>query len=74
MPTGQKSMANSTQQPSTRTEDTPRRNRDEVLRDLKLAIAQNSNYGRESRLQGSNPYDSQLGRSSGDVWGGKRPK
>lgn len=51
-----------------------RRTREEVLRDVKLAIAQSSNYGREARAQGSNPYDSRLGRPQRDIWGGhKRP-
>lgn len=51
-----------------------KRSRDEVLRDVKLAIAQNNNYGREARAQGSNPYDSRLGRPQRDIWGGhKRP-
>jgi hypothetical protein len=55
-------------------EKAPKRSRDEVLRDVKLAIAQNSNYGREERTQGSNPYDSRLGRPRRDIWGSnKRP-
>jgi hypothetical protein len=50
------------------------RSREEILRDCKLAIAQNANYGRQGRLQGSNPYDSRLGKPQRDVWGShKRP-
>jgi|HubBroStandDraft_4_1064222.scaffolds.fasta_scaffold68672_3 hypothetical protein len=50
------------------------RSREEVLRDVKLAIAQNSNYGREHRAQGSNPYDSRLGKPQRYIWGShKRP-
>jgi len=52
---------------------TAKRSREEVLRDVKLAIAQGSNYGREARLQGSNPYDSRFGRPQRDVWNGRRP-
>lgn len=53
---------------------TAERTRDEVLRDVRLAIAQSSNYGRRSRRPGANPYDSQLGRPQRDVWGThKRP-
>jgi hypothetical protein len=51
-----------------------KRSREEVLREVKLAIAQNNNYGRESRQQGSNPYDSRLGRPQRNLWGShKRP-
>jgi hypothetical protein len=51
----------------------PRRTQDEVLRDIKVALATGgSNYGRGWRQQGSNPYDSELGRSPRDVWGRKR--
>jgi len=51
----------------------PRRTQDEVLRDIKIALATGgSNYGRGSRQQGSNPYDSELGHSPRDVWGRKR--
>jgi hypothetical protein len=50
----------------------PTRSRDEVLRDVKLAIAQGINYGREARAQGSNPYDSRLGKPQRDVWNGRR--
>jgi hypothetical protein len=51
-----------------------KRTRDEVLRDVRLAIAQSNNYGRKSRRPGANPYDSQLGRPQRDVWGNhKRP-
>jgi hypothetical protein len=50
------------------------RSRDEILREVKLAIAKNSNYGRPSRTQGSNPYDSRLGRPQRNIWGThKRP-
>ena len=50
------------------------RTREEVLRDVKLAIAQSNSYGRGSRTQGANPYDSRLGRPQRDIWGGhKRP-
>jgi hypothetical protein len=49
------------------------RSREQVFRDMKLAIAQNSSYGREKRVQGFNPYDCDLGRPQRDVWGGKRP-
>jgi hypothetical protein len=54
-------------------EATPKRSREEVLRDVKLAIAQGSNYGREARQQGSNPYDSRLGRPQRNLWNGRRP-
>jgi hypothetical protein len=51
-----------------------KRSREEVMREVKLAIAQNNNYGREARQQGSNPYDSRLGRPQRDIWGShKRP-
>jgi hypothetical protein len=53
---------------------TGQRTRDEVMRDVRLAVAQNSNYGRQSRTPGSNPYDSQMGRPQRNVWGThKRP-
>jgi len=51
----------------------PKRSREEALREVKLAIAQGNNYGREARLQGSNPYDSRLGKPQRDVWNGRRP-
>jgi hypothetical protein len=51
-----------------------KRSREEVLREVKLAIAQNNNYGREARQQGSNPYDSRLGKPQRNIWGShKRP-
>jgi hypothetical protein len=51
-----------------------RRTQEEVLRTVKLALATGSNYGRGARQQGSNPYDSRLGRPQQDIWGrGKRP-
>jgi hypothetical protein len=52
--------------------EAPRRSQDEVLNDIKVALATGgSNYGRGGRQQGSNPYDSELGRSPRDVWGRK---
>jgi hypothetical protein len=61
-------------QPSTREAAAPARSQEEVLRTVKLALATGSNYGRGTRQQGSNPYDSRLGRPQHDVWGrGKRP-
>jgi len=56
------------------TQEVPKRTREEVLRDVKLAIAKGKNYGRERRVQGANPYDSSMGQPQRDVWGGgKRP-
>jgi hypothetical protein len=50
------------------------RSQEEVLRTVKLALATGSNYGRGTRQQGSNPYDSRLGKPQHDIWGrGKRP-
>jgi hypothetical protein len=49
-----------------------KRSREEVLRDVRLAIAQANNYGRATRQQGSNPYDSKLGRPQRDIWAGKK--
>jgi hypothetical protein len=49
-----------------------KRSREEVLRDVRLAIAQSSNYGRQARQRGFNPYDSELGRPQRDVWAGKK--
>jgi hypothetical protein len=49
-----------------------KRSRDEVLRDVRLAIAQNNNYGREARQRGFNPYDSKLGRPQRDVWASRK--
>jgi hypothetical protein len=49
-----------------------KRSRDEVLRDVRQAIAQSSNYGRETRRPGSNPYDSELGRPQRDIWAVKK--
>jgi len=54
------------------TQAVPKRTREEVLRDVKLAIAKGKNYGRETRAQGANPYDSAMGKPQRDVWGGKR--
>jgi hypothetical protein len=51
----------------------PSRSREEVLRDVKLAIAQDNNYGREARVQGANPYNSYFGKPRRDIWGGRRP-
>jgi hypothetical protein len=52
--------------------EAPRRTQDEVLRDIKVALATGgSNYGRGGRQQGFNPYDSELGRSPRDIWGRK---
>lgn len=53
-------------------QDVPKRTREEVLRDVKLAIAKGRNYGRETRVQGANPYDSAMGKPQQDVWGSKR--
>jgi len=53
-------------------QELPKRTREEVLRDVKLALAKGRNYGRETRLQGANPYDSAMGKPQRDVWGGKR--
>jgi len=53
-------------------QEAPKRTHEEVLRDVKLAIAKSRNYGRETRLQGSNPYDSAMGQPQRDIWGGKR--
>jgi hypothetical protein len=50
----------------------PTRSRDEVLRDVRQAIAQSSNYGRQTRRPGSNPYDSELGRPQRDIWAVKK--
>jgi hypothetical protein len=50
------------------------RTREEILRSVKLALATGSNYGRGTRQQGANPYDSRLGKPQHDVWSrGKRP-
>lgn len=49
------------------------RSRGEVLRDIKVALATGSNYGREARQQGFDPYDSRLGRTPRNVWGRKTP-
>jgi hypothetical protein len=49
--------------------DASKRTRGELLRDIKLALATGSNYGRGARQQGFNPYDSQLGRTPRDLWG-----
>jgi hypothetical protein len=51
---------------------TQQRSREEVLRDVRHAIAQSSNYGREARRPGSNPYDSELGRPQRDIWAVKK--
>jgi hypothetical protein len=51
----------------------PRRTQGEVLRDIKLALATGSNYGRNVRQQGFDPYDSRLGRTPRDVWGRRTP-
>jgi hypothetical protein len=66
-------MANTSQtEPGLSTSEAPRRSQDEVLKDIKVALATGgSNYGRGGRQQGSNPYDSELGRSPRDVWGRK---
>ena len=49
------------------------RTREEVLRDIKVAIAQERNYGRETRSRGFNPYENSLGAPQrSDVWGSKR--
>ena len=51
----------------------PRRDREEVLQEIKVAIAQERNYGREARARGANPYDSNRGMPpQRDVWGTKR--
>jgi hypothetical protein len=61
-------------QPATSKAPAPERSREEVLRTVKLALATGSNYGRGTRQQGANPYDSRLGRPQNDIWGrGKRP-
>lgn len=53
---------------------TAKRTREDVLRDIRLAVAQSTNYGRRSRTPGANPYDSQFGRPQRNVWGNhKRP-
>jgi hypothetical protein len=50
-----------------------RRSREQVLQDIKVAIAQARNYGREERSRGSNPYEADQGLPlRGDVWGSKR--
>ena len=49
------------------------RTREEVLREIKVAIAKERNYGREARSRGANPYESDLGAPQRrDVWGSKR--
>jgi hypothetical protein len=53
-------------------EPADKRTREEVLRDVKLAIAQSNNYGREARMQGANPYDSRLGKPQQDIWSGPK--
>ncbi len=58
-------------QPSTVTPQ--RRDREEVLQEIKVAIAQERNYGREARARGANPYDSHCGApQQRDVWGTRR--
>jgi hypothetical protein len=50
-----------------------RRSREQVLQDIKVAIAQARNYGREERAHGSNPYEADQGLPQrSDVWGSKR--
>lgn len=50
-----------------------RRTREDVLQEIKVAIAQERNYGREARARGANPYDSNHGMPQQcDIWGSKR--
>jgi hypothetical protein len=62
----------SSRSPLSAREPADKRTREEVLRDVKLAIAQSSNYGSEARTQGSNPYDSRLGKPQRDIWSGRK--
>ena len=49
------------------------RYRKDVLHDIKVALAKESNYGREARSRGSNPYESNLGvPQQRDIWGSRR--
>ncbi|HEX4377232.1 MAG TPA: hypothetical protein VHZ99_08785 [Steroidobacteraceae bacterium] len=50
-----------------------RRTREDVLQEIKVAIAQERNYGRDARARGANPYDSNHGMpQQRDIWGSKR--
>ena len=49
------------------------RAREDVLHDIKVALAKERNYGREARSRGSNPYESNLGvPQQRDIWGSRR--
>jgi hypothetical protein len=49
------------------------RPRDEVFKDIALALVTNHGAGNESRQRGgSDPYDSRLGTARSDVWGQRR--
>jgi hypothetical protein len=54
-------------------EQRPPRPRDEVLKDIALALVTNHGVGNESHRRGGfDPYDSRLGAARRDVWGQKR--
>jgi hypothetical protein len=49
------------------------RPRQEVFKDIALALVTNHGVGNESRgCGGADPYDSRLGTARGDVWGQRR--
>jgi hypothetical protein len=51
----------------------PPRRRDEVIKEIALALVTNNGVGVDSRVCGGfDPYDSRLGGAQRDVWGKRR--
>jgi hypothetical protein len=54
-------------------EQRPPRRRDEVLKEIKLALVINHGVGIDAQQRGGfDPYDSRLGSARRDVWGQRR--
>jgi hypothetical protein len=54
-------------------EQPKRARRDQVLKDITLALVTGHGAGSDAKQRGGfNPYDSRLGSNQRDVWGGRR--
>jgi hypothetical protein len=54
-------------------EQPPPARRDQVLKDIALALVTGHGAGSDTKRRGGfNPYDSRLGANLRDVWGGRR--